>query len=440
MEQNPLELENMVIGCLILEQQTAREYVNKLKPEYFCEEDNRLIHRTIRDLVNQDREVDVFIIAAQLKKAGMQKELQEIAYLLTSRTEVVASSAHMEYYVEELRLFALRRKLNGLALRLQKDSMDLTLEADALVETYETALQNLQAERPWEEVFRTQWQVASEAFLQREQALARAGQDGVTGVHTGIPGLDHITGGWQPNELIVIGGQNGHGKSWLMIHHLLAAAMHGHSSLVYSLEMASEDLYARELMSRADISGFTWYLKAFTTEQQQAVNGVRTQLDSLPITYMDSNEYDIDRLCSMAREQHRKGKCDILFIDYAQIIRASEKFRYEKRVEVVTDFTQKLKGLAKRLHIPVVVLAQLNRQQIKNPDGRPQKSDLRESGSLEQDADKIFLIWRPYLHGIMEYKGRDTRNMLVYLEPKDRKFGEHEFVLYSNDNFTSFSE
>ena len=168
-----MELENVVIGCLILEQQTAREYVNKLKPEYFCEEDNRLIHRTIRDLVNQDREVDVFIIAAQLKKAGMQKELQEIAYLLTSRTEVVASSAHMEYYVEELRLFALRRKLNGLALRLQKESMDLTLEADALVETYETALQNLQAERPWEEVFRTQWQVAGEAFLKREQALAR---------------------------------------------------------------------------------------------------------------------------------------------------------------------------------------------------------------------------------------------------------------------------
>ena len=194
-----MELENVVIGCLILEQQTAKEYVNKLKPEYFCEEDNRLIHRTIRDLINQDREVDVFIIAAQLKKAGMQKELQEIAYLLTSRTEVVASSAHMEYYVEELRLFALRRKLNGLALRLQKESMDLTLEADALVETYETALQNLQAERPWEEVFRTQWQVAGEAFLQREQALARAGQDGVTGVHTGIPGLDHITGGWQPN-------------------------------------------------------------------------------------------------------------------------------------------------------------------------------------------------------------------------------------------------
>lgn len=440
MEQNSLELENVVIGCLILEQRTAREYVNKLKPEYFCDEDNRLIHRAIRDLVTQDQEVDIFIVAAQLKKAGMKGELHELAYLLTSRTEVVASSAHMEHYVEQLRHFSLRRKLNSLGMRMQRESMDLTLEADGLVELYEGALQSLQAERPWEQVFRPQYEVAQEAFLQREQALARAGADGVTGVHTGIPGLDQVTGGWQPNELIVIGGQNGHGKSWFMIHHLLAAAMNGHAALVYSLEMASEDLYARELMSRADISGHTWYLKDFTPQQKQAVDGARQRLDTLPITYMDSNEYDIDQLCSMAREQHRKGNCDVLFIDYAQIIRASEKFRYEKRVEVVTDFTQKLKNLAKRLHIPVVVLAQLNRQQVKNPDGRPQKSDLRESGSLEQDADKIFLIWRPYLHGILEYKGRDTRNMVIYLEPKDRKFGEHEFMLFSNEHFTSFSE
>lgn len=439
-EQDILNAEELVLGAFILEESTARRYVSRVKECYFCEQRRQHIFQIINRLVESGQNLDLFILSTEMEREQMG-EANRCALELIHFSEQLASTAHIEDYIEMLRQGSVRRQVRQVGESMLKESWNMTLDPDSLIEKFTEMLRDIQAERPWEKSFRTQQEVAESAFSMRQERLARKGEDGVTGIHTGIGAIDERTSGWQADELIVIGGQNGHGKSWFMIKHLMGAATAGHKCLVYSLEMSIEDLYARELMMASQVTAHDWYKGTSSVDRNLELQRAKEALMKLPITYMDHNEYDIDRLCTMAREEHARGLCDVLFIDYAQIIRASEKQRYDKRLEVVTYFTHRLKELAKELHIPVVVLAQLNRNQIKNTDGRPQKSDLRESGSLEQDADKIWLIWRPALHGVLEYgKGKeDTKNMVVYICAKDRRFGECEVVLHHNGGFTQFS-
>lgn len=434
-----INVEEAVLGNLLKDESIAREYTLKIRKEYFENADRRKIFLLFQEQIFNGKSLDIYVIASEMEKNKMGS-LADCTYLLFTYMESAVTSAYIEEDIELLRKEALRRQLIKLSNELVKDSSDRTLEPDGLVEKYLDDLQNIQAKRPWEQDFKVQRDVAESALKQRQDRLAQKTSHGVTGIPTGIAPLDQISGGWQAGELIVIGGQNGEGKSWFMILHLMAAAMSGAQCLVYSLEMSSEDLYAREVMMSTDINGHEWYQGASTAEKEAQLEKVGNTLDYLPILYMDNVDYDINRLCAMAREQRQKGRCDILFIDYAQIINAMEGLRPEKRVDVIASITRKLKNLAKQLQIPVVVLAQLSRNQLTHDKGKPQKSDLRESGTLEQDADRVFLIYHPRQNGVLEYgkQNLNTKNLIVYIDDKDRRFGKREYFIEHNKDFTHF--
>lgn len=441
MDEELVRIEETVLGSMILEERIARDYAHLTKGKYFTHYKREKILEIIQDLVNRQEAVDLITVTQEMVKRQLGP-LDECGREVLALQEAVVSTVHTGRHIEMLRQEWLRRELGRLGRSLQSASLNRTLTSDSLIEEFENKLTELRADRPWESVFQTQQQVADLADDEYMDRMARKSQGGLTGISTGIDSMDRFTGGWQANELIVIGGQNGDGKSWFMVHHLMAAATKGYKCLVYSLEMSNTDVYARELMMMTDLDGHDWYQGISSVDKNIQKMHAKESLDKLPITYMDHNEYDIERLCSMAREQHQKGNCEILFIDYAQIIRATERMENKNRVDVVTDFTRRLKELAKQLNIPVIILAQLNRNQTKAQDGRPSKSDLRESGSLEQDADRILLIWRPYQYKVLEYgkKRLPTENMVVYIGAKGRHFGPGEFLLRHNESFTRFEE
>lgn len=433
------DLEVAVLGAMINESYTAAHYALYCRKEYFHNERYRKIFEIIQQLVLDNKTVEVFLIAQKMYEQKMG-EVPLCTHELLTLGENVASSVNIGYHIEVLRMTQLRRELWRVGNSLRYDSADGALNADALVEQYLNKLKEIQANRPWQKEVRTQQEVADSACREREERLNRIDEKGLSGISTGIEEMDRLTGGWQPEEIIIIGGQNGDGKSWFMVMHLLAAAMHGAHCLVYSLEMRSELLYGREVMMSTDVNSTDWRQGTTDEKKNAQLQKVRNSLDYLPILYMDNVKYDIDRLCAMARQYNEKGLCDILFIDYAQIIKSMEGMDKDRRTDVIGVICAKLQSLARELHIPVVLLSQLNREPTKRSEGRPQKSDLSESSKLEHVADRIILIWHPYDNGVLEYgkKRLDTRNMIVYYEVKGRHIGKNEYLLRHNKDFTHF--
>lgn len=430
-------VEQCVLGAFILEPATLSLHLADLRESFFYPDSHRLIFRTLCRMVEEGRKVDILTLCHTLQCNG---ELEEAGgmYYLVELTRKVASSAHIAEHIEILRKKEERRALTLLGQQILQSCADLTVDEDELAARCEEAFDNLRRHQPWHGQVKSIGEILQEAFTQREERVAAADANGVTGIHTGFADLDRLTGGWLPQELIVIGGQTSHGKTALLNWHLLEAARRGWQCLVYSLEMSSVSLAGRMMVSLTDLDPEHWRYHPFTQEEQEQAARARTELEGEGIHLLDESGYHVAELCAIARQHHLQGKCDILFVDYLQLIPSATTGM--TRELQVRDISRRLKALAKQLRIPVVVLAQLNRQMFTRADGMPWLSDLRESGSIEQDADKVLLIYRPSKAKLEldPESGYNARNLLVYKLEKHRNGPCGNVYLSHNDSFSRF--
>ena len=337
------ELEEIVLGACLIESKAITLVAGILRPEVFYIEKNREIYAALQSMYRAGQVIDLMTVKEELTRRG---KLDFIGgpYALVSITTRVASSAHLEYHARILQQKYIRREaILGFHKLLAQAADETTDIADTLADAH-TLLDQLEKECGMSEHLRSMLQLMEDTVELIETRVA-SNKNGVTGLPTGFNELNRLTCGWQPGDLIIIAARPSVGKTAFALHLARAAASAGYHIAVYSLEMQGERL------------GDRWLLAA------------------------------------------TKGDCDCLFIDYLQLCDMKSDQHNRNREQEVAQASRKAKMIAKELHIPVILLSQLNRNVEGHPDGRPALSDLRESGAIEQDADLVLMLSRPSLSG-----------------------------------------
>lgn len=428
-------LERLVLGQLLLDNKAAQEFGPSMSAELFNSVFNQQVFAAIKSLIDDGQEVDIVSVPIRMEKMGYIKSVDDYSRLADYQTDVVGTT-HLLMHLEMLRDLSCRRLLVKLANQMARSAVNLTKDLPGLFVDFQEQLQACQSLMQWCKDIETQLVVGEKAMIQREARLQAMRENGLIGITTGIPALDEVTSGWLPEQFNVIAGKTGGGKSWFMVNHALRAAFTGKKCLIISMEMSNTALFNRELISDAVIPASA-LKKGGTPEQEESISNSVDIIKQLPITYIDVDTNDIDVICSVIREQRMKGNCDLVLVDYVQIIPPEKGMEREVREAQVRNVAMKLKHVAKQEQICVLALAQLNRNPEKNVKGKPRVGDIRESAVIEQFADNIFLIYTPEDYNVPEYEGYNTKDLVVYIMAKGREDGYHEFFLRKQNGYAN---
>ncbi len=433
------ELEEAVIGALMIEKDAYAQVSEILRPESFYDRRHQLIYTAITDLAINQKPVDILTVKEQLAKRGDLEEVGGPFYIaqLSSR---VASSAHIDYHARIIAQKYLARELITFTSQIQGKAFDETLDVDDLMQEAEGKLFEI-SQRNMKKDYTQINPVISEAYQMIQKAAARA--DGLSGLETGFTKLDSMTSGWQRSDLIVIAARPAMGKTAFVLSMAKNIAVDFREPVaLFSLEMSNVQLVNRlisnaceipsEKIKSGQLAGYEW---------QQLDYKLKNLIDA-PLYVDDTPSLSVFELRTKARRLVREHGVRIIIIDYLQLMNASG-MAFGSRQEEVSTISRSLKGLAKELNIPIIALSQLNRG-VESREGiegkRPQLSDLRESGAIEQDADMVCFIHRPEYYKIFQDdKGNDLRGMAEIIIAKHRNGAVGDVLLRFKGEFTRFS-
>ena len=432
------ELEEIVLGACLIESKAITLVAGILRPEVFYIEKNREIYAALQSMYRAGQVIDLMTVKEELTRRG---KLDFIGgpYALVSITTRVASSAHLEYHARILQQKYIRREaILGFHKLLAQAADETTDIADTLADAH-TLLDQLEKECGMSEHLRSMLQLMEDTVELIETRVA-SNKNGVTGLPTGFNELNRLTCGWQPGDLIIVAARPSVGKTAFALHLARAAASAGYHIAVYSLEMQGERLGDRWLMAACNINPYRWRNGIPNPQEVAEARTTASGLAQLPIYVDDSSSVSMDHIRSSARLLKSRKQCDMIIIDYLQLCDMSTKQVNRNREQEVAQATRKAKLLAKELHIPVVLLSQLNRESENRPGGRPELAHLRESGAIEQDADIVILLYRPAMLHIPTDResGYPTEGLGVAIVAKQRN-GETGNVYFGhNQSITKF--
>lgn len=394
------ELENAVLGACMLEPAVTNEVIGVLKPEMFYRTENRLIFEAVQSLVKKGLKPDILMVTQELAAMGRLKEAGG-PYNVTKKTSNLASSAHLWQHMAVLYEFYLRRSLLETLVRHSGEAGDLTQDIYEVLENVMTDVSKLMNGSPLEEHMKTLKEVMEKTCECVRDRVSRS-VGGVTGIPTGIPELDRITGGWQPGNLIFTAGRPGMGKTQLGLKFALHAAERGYRVLFFTLEMMSEEVGERVLLMRQPLLYEKMKSGRVTSTEVDNLCGSAEEVCEYRMRVDDTPYMGIDALCAVARAEKMRHGVDLVIVDYLQLLGATPRSGRSREQEVA-ECSRRLKALARELGCPVIVSSQLNRQVEQTFDRRPELKHLRESGAIEQDADLVLMLYRGE-------RGGDTRH------------------------------
>ena len=428
------ELEEAVLGACLVESEAISLVADKLRPEIFYNEQNRMIFAVIQAMFRAGKQIDILTVKNELASCG---NLEKVGgpYMLVRLASRVASGAHLEYHACILREMYVRREvILGSYKQLAAASDESVDIADVLAGIHDL-LDHLEGEMRTADHLRTMSQLMEDTMVQVE-ARVEGSRNGITGIPTGFTDLDKLTAGWQRGDLNVIAARPAAGKTAFALHLARAAATAGHSVVVFSLEMQGERLGDRWLVAAAeDVDASHLRRGQLGTSELRQVREASCQLSQLPIRVEDSPVISMDHVRSVARMLKSKGGCDMVIVDYLQLCDMKSDQNNRNREQEVAQATRKAKLMAKELDVPVLLLSQLNRRSEGRPDCRPLLSDLRESGAIEQDADMVMLLYRPALHGLKtEHKSKYPSDGLGVVIVAKHRNGETGDVYFGHNS------
>ena len=387
-----VDLEEIVLGALMLE----RDAITKvdLVPEVFYRDEHQRIFEVISELDEKGKNIDLITVTTQLKNKGLLEEVGGPANI-TKLTGRVASAAHIEQHVKMLLQFYIRRELIRISTEILQMSYDTSNELDDIMELYERTVANIDKILLGKHTGRELNQILKDLNDEIERRSALSKEGGLTGISTGFGKLNKYTAGWQPNWLVILASRPGMGKTAIAVNRFAKeAARTGNWVNVFSLEMDDISLAERLVLGSSGIDSYRFKKGQLTDDEWERYNKAVGELERLPI-YIDDTPYvKISHIRNVARSNKRKNKCDLIVIDYLQLANAGNDFKNRNREQEVSDMSRRLKALAKELQVPIILLSQLSRKVEERSDRRPVLSDLRESGSIEQDADMVIFPWR----------------------------------------------
>ena len=435
-----LDMEAAILGALMIEQEAYAQVCELLKPESFYDHRHQLIYRAIQTLNVEQRPVDIITVNEQLDHDGVKEEAGGDPYILQLSANV-ASSAHIVYHAKIVAQKYLARQLITLSSFMQTMAFDSTVDVADLMQEVEGRMFEISQNNLKKEYTQIN-PVIGRVYELLQKAAART--DGLSGLSTGFDKLDRMTSGWQNSDLIIIAARPAMGKTAFIISMMKKMAVDMKTPVaMFSLEMANEQLVQRLMVNVCEISGEKLRSGNLAPHEWGQLDSRVTMLYDAPIFVDDTPSLSIFELRTKARRLVREHGVKIIMIDYLQLMNASG-MSFGSRQEEVSTISRSLKGLAKELNIPIIALSQLNRG-VESRDGnegkRPQLSDLRESGAIEQDADIVCFIHRPEYYKIYEdEKGRDMRGVAQFIIAKHRNGSVGDINLNFRSEFARFSD
>ena len=417
------QIEDSILGALLIDPSSLTQIAGKISVNDFYWNKNRAIYEAIESVLQSGGKVDYMTIYDWCNRN--KKDVS--AYEIAEKTKTICTSAHIEEHADILIEFAQRRKVaTACEVVLQTlDNEDVTNSINLLSKSIDEVLESLSRESRVHN-FRNSILNSREQMYQRIKNY----QVGIcsTGITTGLNALNSLIGGFKNGELVILAGRPSMGKTAAMLHFALSAAKTGHKVLIFSLEMDNIALANRTILASTQISSARFNEGSMNDHEMLEVEDQLTDLTLLPITVDDSSVQTLVQIESMATLAKRRNECDIIFIDYMGLI--DNQRRMSNREQEVAEVSRKMKGLARRLNVPVVMLSQLSRECEKRADKVPILADLRESGAIEQDADKVIFIFRPSYYQMTNSMGEfipDDCGELIVAKNRNGKIGNVKF-------------
>ena len=438
LQPQAIELEHAVLGALMVESDAYARISEILQPDSFYEIRNQKIYDAIVRLSQNEDPIDMLTVTEKLRQMGLLEEVGGPAYI-AQLTGSVASSAHIEFHAKIIAQKALARQLITFSSEIQTDAFDETQDVDQLMQTAEENLFAI-SQKKLRKDYQPVNTIVQVAYEQLKKAAANT--SGTTGLATGFTELDKYTSGWQNSDLIIIAARPAMGKTAFVLSMAKNIAVNYKEPVaLFSLEMSSVQLVNRLISNVCHLESDKIKRGNLVREEWAMLDYHLSELTNAPLFIDDTPSLSIFELRTKARRLKREHDIKLLIIDYLQLMNGGTS--YGSRQEEVSTISRSLKGLAKELDIPIIALSQLNRG-VENREGiegkRPQLSDLRESGAIEQDADIVCFIHRPEYYRIYEdEKGNDLRGLAEIIIAKHRNGAVGDVRLKFEGSFTRFS-
>ncbi|MEG2156542.1 MAG: replicative DNA helicase [Bacteroidaceae bacterium] len=433
------ELEKVVLGALLIEKDAYSIVSELLKPESFYVHQHQIIYNAIRSLSLKQHPVDILTVTEQLKQTG---ELEEAGgrFYITQLSAGVSSSAHIEFHARIIAQKHLSRELITYTSSIQTKAFDETQDVADLMQEAEGKLFEISQQNMKKDYTQID-PIIKDAYDMLQKAAAQDG--GLSGLPSGFHDLDKMTCGWQNSDLVILAARPAMGKTAFALSMAKNMAVDYHIPVaVFSLEMSNVQLVNRLIVNVCNIPGEKIKSGQLAPYEWGQLDFKINELKGSPIFVDDTPSLSVFELRTKARRLVREHGVKVIMIDYLQLMNASG-MSFGSRQEEVSTISRSLKGLAKELAIPILALSQLNRG-VENREGaegkRPQLSDLRESGAIEQDADMVCFIHRPEYYHIYkdEEKGTDLRGMAEIIIAKHRNGAVGDVLLTFKGQYARF--
>jgi len=435
------DMEEAVLGAIMLEKEAVITILDILKPESFYRESHQKIFKTISDLSAREFPVDLYTVTEELRAHNELESVGGPVYL-TQLTSKVVSAANVDYHARIVAQKYIQRELIRVSTEIQTRSFDDTYDVTELLDYSENALFQIAEGNIKREVAPINV-VIKEAIREIEEAGKR--EDALVGTPSGFTKLDRLTSGWQKSELIIIAARPSMGKTAFALTMARNMAVdHSKNVAIFSCEMSSIQLVNRLIVAETDIPGDKIKNGRLNEEEWKQLDSRIKKLVQAPIFIDDTPAISIFELRAKCRRLKAQHKLDIVIVDYLQLMSGPENAG--SREQEVSNISRSLKSIAKELNVPILALSQLNRSvEMRGGTKRPLLSDLRESGAIEQDADMVVFIHRQDKFGIPTFEdGSSTKGIAEIILAKNRngpvddvklKFREEKAQFVDIDDF-----
>jgi len=426
-----VDAERSVLGAILLENSAINRAQEILKDSDFYRDPHRRIFKVMEVLSERSTAIDPVTVKEELTKSGELEAVGGPAYI-ASLLDGVPHSSNVEHYAKIVKEKAILRALIEAGGRIVTSAYEAAQDVDEILD--ESERQVFQIAQDQLRAGFVPMRVIADQSLKTIERLAEH-RELVTGLSTGYPSLNEMTSGLQPSDLVILAARPGMGKTSLALNIAQNAARDGRRVGVFSLEMSREQLFLRLLTGHARVDAHRLRTGRLGREEMQRLMTAFGELASMPIAIDDTAGTGVMEMRAKSRRLKMEQGLDLIVVDYLQLMRS--RGRFENRNQEITEISRSLKELAKELRVPILALSQLSRApEQRGGDRRPQLSDLRESGAIEQDADLVMFIYREEVYKPTE----ENRGMAQLIIAKQRNGPIGTINLVFLREYTRFEE
>lgn len=407
-----IELEEAILGAILIDKNALPAVLDIIRLEVFYKPAHQRIYEVIIELFQKSQGIDILTVHDALKKSGSLDEVGGQNYIVELSNKV-GSAANIEFHARILVQKYIQRELIRVSSGIIKDSYEDTKEVFELLDDAEKSLYDI-TDQNLNTAYEKLGGLA--AKVQKEIEEMSMKEEGLTGISTGFEELDSILSGWQPSDLVILAARPGMGKTAFALSLARNAALAGHATAIFSLEMSKMQLTQRLLAMDSEINSRNIRNGKLDEYEWKKLHQAVERMSEIDVYIDDTPGINIFELRAKCRRMKQNHGIELIIIDYLQLMTSGPNESRGNREQEISSISRALKGMAKELDVPVITLSQLSRAvETRGGDKRPQLSDLRESGAIEQDADIVSFVYRPDYYDMgQDFDGpRDLAEIII---------------------------